>query len=93
VWSVPNCIIEELGGYLLQVLNLVRYDTGALVPQVDLVGHSMGGLIARAYLAGLQADGSLAPPQTPRVRKLVESRRRILAPSKQRTFLALKRLS
>jgi len=68
----PNCIIEELGGYLLQVLNLVRYDTGALVPQVDLVGHSMGGLIARAYLAGLQADGSLAPPQTPRVRKLVE---------------------
>ena len=32
----------------------------------------MGGLIARAYLAGLQPNGSLATPLNPRVRKLVE---------------------
>jgi uncharacterized protein (TIGR03437 family) len=67
-----DCAIEVLGNSLLQVLNLIRYDNGAPVPQVDLVGHSMGGLIARAYLAGLQADGTLNPPPNPRVRKLVE---------------------
>jgi uncharacterized repeat protein (TIGR01451 family) len=67
-----NCTIEALGDSLLQFLNLIQYDNGALVPQVDLVGHSMGGLIARAYLAGLQPDESLAPPANPRVRKLVE---------------------
>src|ERR1017187_407942 len=31
----------------------------------------MGGLITRAYLAGLQADGSLLPPQNPKVGKVV----------------------
>jgi hypothetical protein len=39
---------------------------------VDLVAHSMGGLIARAYLAGLQADGSLNPPPSPGIRKLIQ---------------------
>ncbi len=68
----PNSQIEDLGNVLGKVLNLIRYDTGAVVPQVDLVGHSMGGLIARAYLAGLQADGSLSPPADPRVRKFIE---------------------
>jgi len=33
-------------------LNTIKYDSGAQVPQIDLVAHSMGGLIARAYLAG-----------------------------------------
>jgi len=32
----------------------------------------MGGLIARSYLAGLQANGSLSPPFNPRVRKFIE---------------------
>ena len=66
-----NCLIEDIGIVLGRVLDLIRYDTGALVPQIDLVGHSMGGLIARAYLAGLHPNGSLQPPPSPRVRKLV----------------------
>jgi uncharacterized protein (TIGR03437 family) len=32
----------------------------------------MGGLIARAYLAGMQASGSFSPPPVTRVRKLIE---------------------
>jgi pimeloyl-ACP methyl ester carboxylesterase len=67
----PNCKIEDLGNTLQQFLNLIQYSTGGLVPQIDLVTHSMGGLIARTYLAGLQADGSLLPPPNPRIRKLV----------------------
>ena len=67
-----NDLIENIGGVLGQVLNLIRYDTGELVPQVDLVTHSMGGLIARSYLAGLQANGTFFPPPNPRIRKLVE---------------------
>jgi triacylglycerol esterase/lipase EstA (alpha/beta hydrolase family) len=44
---------------------------GSDVAQFDLVTYSMGGLIARAYLSGLQFDGSLASP-LPHIRKLVE---------------------
>jgi uncharacterized protein (TIGR03437 family) len=66
----PNCLIEDLGNDLGQVLGMIRYDDGTLVPQIDLVTHSMGGLIARAYLAGLQANGALSPPPDPRVRKI-----------------------
>jgi uncharacterized protein (TIGR03437 family) len=70
--SVNGSTIEALGVTLGQFLNMVQYAGGALVPQVDLVSHSMGGLIARSYLAGLQANGSLSPPLNPRVRKLIE---------------------
>jgi pimeloyl-ACP methyl ester carboxylesterase len=66
-----NCTIEDLGNTLGRVLSLIRYDTGGLVPLVDLVGHSMGGLIIRSYLAGLQTGGSVTPPSSPRVRKAV----------------------
>jgi len=31
----------------------------------------MGGLVTRAYLAGLQTDGSLLPPENPRVGKVI----------------------
>lgn len=79
VYFFDNCVedpnsgpIEGLGQTLRQVLNLIKYENGALVPQVDLVSHSMGGLIVRAYLAGLQANGALSPPPNPRVRKFVE---------------------
>ena len=79
VYFFDNCLedpnsgsIEGLGQTLGQVLNLIKYENGALVPQVDLVSHSMGGLIVRAYLAGLQASGLMAPPPNPRVRKFVE---------------------
>jgi IPT/TIG domain/Lipase (class 2) len=68
----PNCPIEDLGNSLGQSLSLITNDDGAAIPQFDLVTHSMGGLIARAYLSGLQSDGSLASPVNPRIRKLVE---------------------
>jgi pimeloyl-ACP methyl ester carboxylesterase len=50
----PNCTIEQLAEDFSQVLNLIRYDNGEPVPRVDVVAHSMGGLIV-AYLAGKQA--------------------------------------
>ncbi len=68
----PNQSIEMLGSTLGQVLNMIQYDNGAQVPQIDLIGHSMGGLIARSYLAGLQTDGTLSPPANTLVRKLIE---------------------
>ena len=68
----PNGLIETLGSILGDVLNLIQYDNGTLVPQVDLVSHSMGGLIVRAYLSGLQTNGALSPPLNPRVRKFIE---------------------
>lgn len=68
----PNGPIEDLGNVLADVLALIKYDNGQLVPQVDLVAHSMGGLIVRSYLAGLQTDGTLSPPANPRVRKFIE---------------------
>jgi len=68
----PNAKIEDLGNTLGQVLALIKFDNGTTVPQIDLIGHSMGGLIARAYLAGLQSNGSLSLPSNPRTRKLIE---------------------
>jgi len=68
----PNWRIEDLGNKLKQVLGLIRYDNGELVAAVDAIGHSMGGLIVRSYLAGLQADGTLSPPTDPRIRKFIQ---------------------
>ncbi len=70
--SVNGAAIEELGTTLGQFLNMIQYSSGAVVPQIDLVGHSMGGLIVRSYLAGLQSNGSLSPPATVQARKFVE---------------------
>jgi uncharacterized protein (TIGR03437 family) len=67
----PGQLVETLGNDLGDFLNTIKYDTGAQVPQIDLVGFSMGGLVARAYLAGLQPDQSLTPPTTTLVNKLV----------------------
>jgi uncharacterized protein (TIGR03437 family) len=67
----PNQLIETLGNDLGTYLNSIQYDDGTQVPQIDLVAFSMGGLIARAYLAGLQTTGTATPPVTPLVRDLI----------------------
>ncbi len=66
----PNQSIETLGNDLGAFLNTIQYDNGAQVPQIDLVAFSMGGLIARSYLAGLQPSGAITPPVNTLVRKL-----------------------
>ena len=71
-----NCVecrggtIEECGQALGRYLAEYPTENGEGLPQADLVGHSMGGLIARAYLAGMLPDGSFHPPAPLRVRKL-----------------------
>ena len=58
--------IEDLGNALGATI------LGLNVPQVDLVSHSMGGLIVRSYLSGKQsADGIFNPPADLKVRKWV----------------------
>ena len=57
--------IEELG----QAFGQFLADTGA--EQVDVVAHSLGGLILRSYLAGKLPQGGFAPPVPHRVRKAV----------------------
>jgi len=57
--------IEEIGqafGNFIQNL---------AAPQVDVVAHSMGGLILRSYLAGKLPGGGFSPPSETRVRKAV----------------------
>ncbi len=77
VYLFDNCLedadqtIETLGNDLANFLQTIKYDTGAQVPQIDLVGFSLGGLIARSYLAGLQTDQTVIPPATTLVRDLV----------------------
>ena len=64
--------IEQLGAQLGVYLAGLRYTDGTPVPQVDLVAHSMGGLVARAYLSGKsQTSGVFSPPVNTLVRKLV----------------------
>jgi len=66
-----NQTLETLAADLATFLSTITYDNGAQVAQIDLVAHSIGGLIARAYLAGLQPDQTLVPPANPLVRDLV----------------------
>lgn len=62
----PNCTIEQLGADLGVFLNLLPN------PQVDVVAHSMGGLIVRSYLSGKQAvSGAFSPPLVQKIRKAV----------------------
>ena len=62
----PQCAIEQLGAELASFLNSLA------APQVDVVAHSMGGLIVRSYLAGKStASGVFNPPPTVKIRKAV----------------------
>lgn len=82
VYDFDNCLehpsrdaIEALGETFEEFLDQIRYDDGTSVPKVDVVAHSMGGLIVRAYLAGLRSNAGgfvvSAPPEI-RVAKFVE---------------------
>jgi len=64
--------IEQLAAQLSTYIAGLQNTDGTPVTQVDLVAHSMGGLIVRAYLAGKQqTSGVFAPPANPKVRKFV----------------------
>jgi uncharacterized protein (TIGR03437 family) len=63
--------IEELGNAFRQFVDGLRYHDGQPVSQVDVVAHSMGGLIVRSYLAGKQPGGSFTPPPEVKIRKAV----------------------
>ncbi len=65
----PKGKIEDLGNRLGDAIQMVLSNSGAT--QVDLVSHSMGGLIVRGYLSGVQANGDVLPPADPQVRKWV----------------------
>ena len=67
-----KCEIEKLGNRLGQLLTALRYTDGTTVPEVDIVAHSMGGLIARSYITGKQSTpGVFRPPAEHKVRKII----------------------
>ena len=68
-----NCSIERLGNALGSFLSIQKLTSGAsYAGPFDLIGHSMGGLIARSHLSGkLETPGVFQPPLDHRVRKLV----------------------
>jgi uncharacterized protein (TIGR03437 family) len=77
VFLFDNCLedanqsIEQLGIDLGGFLSTIKYDDGTQVTQIDVVAHSIGGLIVRAYLEGLQPNQSHLPPYTPLIHNLV----------------------
>ena len=50
--------IETLGDAFGAFLGALKYDNGQFVTTVDVVAHSMGGLILRSYLSGKQAGAA-----------------------------------
>jgi uncharacterized protein (TIGR03437 family) len=64
--------IEDLGAAFGAFLTSLRYTDGQPVDTVDIVAHSMGGLIVRGYLSGkLAATGAFNPPAVTHIRKIV----------------------
>lgn len=62
----PNCPIEELGNKLGAFISTLQ------VPDVDVIAHSMGGLIVRSYLSGKQTTAAtFLPPTNTNIRKAV----------------------
>ena len=73
-----NCVfsgkplIEDLGNSFRDFLAALKYADGAPVTQVDIIAHSMGGMIVRSYLAGKQTSaGVFQPPVNTGIRKAV----------------------
>ena len=55
--------IEDLAGAFATFLAGLKYTNGQPVTTVDVVAHSMGGLVLRCYLSGKQnASGVFQPP-------------------------------
>lgn len=71
--SLPSTAsIEDLGAALGKFLAGLQYTNGQPVQTVDVVAHSMGGLVLRCYLSGKQdTSGVFQPPSTVNVRKAV----------------------
>jgi uncharacterized protein (TIGR03437 family) len=68
----PTASIEDLATAFGTFLAGLRYTNGQPVDQVDVVAHSMGGLVLRCYLSGKQdAAGVFQPPAATHVRKAV----------------------
>ena len=64
--------IEDLASSLSTFLENLRYVGGMPVEQVDVVAHSMGGLVLRSYLSGKQnTSGMFQPPAQIDVRRVV----------------------
>jgi uncharacterized protein (TIGR03437 family) len=71
--SLPStATIEDLAGAFATFLAGLQFTNGQPVETVDVVAHSMGGLVLRAYLSGKQdASGVFQPPDATHVRKAV----------------------
>ncbi len=64
--------IEDLAAAFATFLSGLSYTDGKPVDQVDVVVHSMGGLVLRCYLSGKQnTAGTFQPPVATPVRKAV----------------------
>lgn len=59
----PTQSLEALGKLFGQFI--------AAYPQVDVIAHSLGGLIVRSYLSGKLDGGGFSPPATTRIGKLI----------------------
>jgi uncharacterized protein (TIGR03437 family) len=75
VYFFDNCTVKSSGGGR-PTIEAIGQAFGEFVaslnaPQVDVVAHSMGGLIMRAYLAGMMPSGGFSPPPVTRIRKAV----------------------
>jgi uncharacterized protein (TIGR03437 family) len=71
--SLPSsATIEDLAGAFATFLAGLKYTGGQPVDTVDVVAHSMGGLVLRTYLSGKQnTSGVFQPPAATHVRKAV----------------------
>jgi uncharacterized protein (TIGR03437 family) len=64
--------IEAMGAAFGSFLGNLKYADAQPVDTVDVVAHSMGGLIVRSYLSGKQASGAaFNPPPATHIRKAV----------------------
>ncbi len=68
-----NPDIETVGAAFGSFLAKLKYADGTPVTQVDVVGHSMGGLILRCYLSGKQpgTPATFLPPASVPIRRAV----------------------